>query len=239
MMKTRITSRTRGRLLSLFGYAILSVGALSPAHATEVQLPGRVYIEAKDLSPADMVQVRGFTRPTGKKPWWIYGFRYEPRGSTYARTQLWIYLQPDEENGRVRRGRAMRVEIAASSSARARMPSRVESTWKYAQVAEIGRRPDELKGRSDLQRPFLLDGEFNDQTLVNVVTFIRSSPESEPRRNGAWPARVNGSLPITYVRRSGERIEVTLNVDDFHGESVTLEERNGRLVIVKHGMFIV
>ena len=82
-----------------------------------------------------------------------------------------------------------------------------------------------------MQRPVLLDGELNDQTFVGVVTFIRSSPESSGRRNGDWPARVNGLLPITFVRRSGDRVEVTLNVDDFHGESATLEGQNGGLVI--------
>jgi hypothetical protein len=81
---------------------------------------------------------------------------------------------------------------------------------------EDGRWPDEVKRRSDLQRPFLLDGELNDQTLSSNVTFIRSSPESTSRQ------RVNGLLPITFVHRTGDRIEVTLTVDDLHGESVTL-----------------
>jgi hypothetical protein len=53
---------------------------------------------------------------------------------------------------------------------------------------------------------------------------------SSVRLEGTLPARINGLLPITFVHRTGDRIEVTLNVDDFHGESVTLEQRNGRLV---------
>jgi len=31
----------------------------------------------------------------------------------------------------------------------------------------------------------------------------------------------------------------TLNRDESHGETVVLEERNGRLLIVKHGFWIV
>jgi hypothetical protein len=78
----------------------------------------------------------------------------------------------------------------------------------------------------------------HDQTLVSLV-LIRTSPEGPPPPSGGSSARVNGSLAISHVRRTDNGAEVRLNADDYQGEYVTLEERNGRLEIVKHGVWIV
>jgi hypothetical protein len=92
----------------------------------------------------------------------------------------------------------------------------------------------------DIHRPFLVEGEFDDQTLLGVVALIRTSPPAPPLPNGLPSAvRVNGSLQISSVRRIDSRIEVRLNRGDYDGESVTLENQNGEFVIVEHGVWIV
>jgi hypothetical protein len=221
-------------------YALVAVGLLSPGHAAEpVWRPPGVVIEAKDLTPAEMVRVRRLVRPTGKEPWLISGFRFG-RGakSTPRRTGLGIYLQPDVENGRLRRGRLLSLEISAPADAGKKASRRIRFTAKYAQVVVPGRRPDEVKGKSDLHRPFLVHGEFDDQTLFGLVEFIRRSPEGPPGTNGESPNRVDGLLPISYVGRTDNGVEVRLNLNDDSGEYVNLEERNGRLVIVGIGFWI-
>lgn len=57
--------------------------------------------------------------------------------------------------------------------------------------------------------------------------------------NSEAAAKIDGSLAMSRVRRTDGGVEVTLNRDGYHGEYVTLEERNGRLVIVKHSFWIV
>jgi hypothetical protein len=228
-------------MVVILGYAlVVALGWLSPGQAAERRPVQGVSIEAKDLTPAEMAQVRRLARPTGRQPWLIHGFRYGLGAkSTPRRMQLGIYLQPDVENGGLRRGRMLLLEISAPAGAGQTPSLRIESTAKYAQLVVPGRRPDDVKGKWDLHRPFLVDGEFDDQTLVSLVTLIRRSPEGPAPPNGESPARVNGSLAISDVRRTSSGVEVRLSADAYHGQYVTLEERNGRLVFVKHGVWVV
>jgi hypothetical protein len=228
-----VSPRVRRRVLA-FGFLLMALGWLSQRRAAECQAVEGVSIEEKDLTPAEMAQVRRLVRPIGKEPWLIYGFRYGPgRKSRPRPTQVTVYLQPDVEHGRLRRGRVLHVEVGGTQQASAR----IESTGKYAHVVVLGRRPDEGRGKWDPHRPFLVEGDFDDQTLLKVVARIRQSHDRPPPLNGS-PARLDGLLPISRVRRIDNRVEVTLNVDETHGEGLTLEERNGRLVIVKHGFWI-
>jgi hypothetical protein len=220
-------------------YALVAVGCLSPGYSPERPWPPQeVFIEAKDLTPDEMEQVRRLVRPA-RKPWLISGFRRDLGAkSTARRTWLGVYLQPDLENGRLRRGRVLYLEISTPTGAGKKASGRIESTAKYAQVVVPGGRPDEGKRKWNLQRPFLVDGEFDDETLFGLVELIRSNPEGPPRPNGAPSLRVRGSLPISRVRRTENGVEVTLEVDDAHGWFVNLRERNGRLVIVRHVAWI-
>ncbi len=223
-----------------FACLVTTVGLPSLQAAAERQPLEGVFIEAKDLTSDEMFEVQRLSRQAGKDPWLIFGFRYG-RGpeSTPRRTQISIYLQPDVEKAQLRRGRLLDVEMSATSSATRQASGRVQSVKKYAQVIVFSGRPPEVKGRLDAHRPFVVDGEFDDQTLLRVVALIRRSPPGPPLPNGL-PSNtgVNGSLQIFSVRRLDSRIEVTLMSGDWQGESVTLENRNGELVIVRHGIWI-
>jgi len=229
------------RRVLIWGFVFIALASSSPARAAAREQPLQgVWIEAKDLTPAEMAQVRGLARPTGKEPWLIHGFRHGlgPK-FTSRRTRLEVYLQPEVENGSLRRGRVLHVEISAPAAGGRNASARIESTGNYAQIVVPGRRATDVEGKWDLNRPFLVDGEFDDQTLSSLVALIRRSPQGPPRPNGGVSAKINGSLAISRVRRTDGGVEVTLNADDLHGENVTLEERGGSLVIVEHGFWIV
>ena len=216
----------RNTVVPMLYFALVAVGWLSPGYAAENRLrplPG-VFIEAKDLTSAEMAHVRRLARLTGKEPWLIYGFRHRYRTTSGARrTSLEIYLQPDLENGRLRRGRVLHLEILAPAGAGQKASQRIESTAKYAHVVVLGRGPNEVNEKWDAHRPFLVDGDFDDETLFGLVAFIRRSPEGRPPPNGEPAAKINGSLAMSRVRRIKNGVEVTLNRDDYHGESVTVE----------------
>jgi hypothetical protein len=82
-------------------------------------------------------------------------------------------------------------------------------------------------------------GEVDDRTLLELVEFIRTHPEGPPLANGAPRMKVDGSRAISHIRRIQDRLEVTLNVNDYQGERVIVEERNGRWWIVKRNLWIV
>lgn len=220
-----------------FACLLATVGSLQLAAG---QRPEGVFIDAKDLTSDEMVEVGRLCREEGKDPWLVFGFRYgrAPK-SAPRRTELSIYLQPDVENAQLRRGRLLEVEMSATSSATRQGSGRVRSTQKYAQLMVLNGRPPEVNGRLDAHRPFVVDAEFDDQTLIRVVALIRSSPPGPPLPNGLPSGtNVNGSLQISSIRRVDNKIEVMLNRDDDQGESVTLETRDGEFVIVRLGHWI-
>jgi hypothetical protein len=230
----------RRALVSILGCAVVIVGWPSSSHEAGREPVQGVSIEAKDLTPAEMAQVRRLVRPTGKEPWLIYGFRYGLGAKSIPRrTLLALYLQPDVERGRLRRGRVLHAEISAPPLEGQKASPGIQFTGKYVQIVAIGRRPEEVNGKWDLNRPFLVDGEFDDQTLFRLVALIRRSLQGPQPPNAGPAARISGSLAISRVRRIDDGMEVTLDRDDSHGEWVTLEERNGRLVIVNHGVWII
>jgi len=216
---------------------LVAFGWLAQGHAAEQEPLWSAFFEANDLKPVEMVQVRRLVRPTGKGVWLVFGLRDGLGAKSSASfTPLTVYLKPDSENGGLRRGRVLHLESARGSDPHG-TSWRVESTGKYAQVVMPGRRPDAVRGKFDQQRPFLVDGEFDDQTLVSLVELIRKSPDVASLQNGG-SAKVKGASPITRARRTSIGVEVTINVDAHTGQFVTLEERNGRLVVVKARFWI-
>jgi hypothetical protein len=218
---------------------LTTVGLLSLQPAAE-QRPEGVFIDAKDLTSNEMSEVRRLSREAGKDPWIVFGFRYGRGPESASRhSEISIYLQPDVENAQLRRGRLLEVEMFATPSATQPAFGRIRSTRKYAQVIVLSGRPQGVSGRLDAHRPFVVDGELDDQTLLRVVALIRTSPPGPPLPNGLPSGtKVNGSLQISSIRRNGDKIEVMLNRDDDQGESLTLEDHNGEFVIVRLGHWI-
>jgi len=228
------------RRIDLILCAVIAVGSASRGLASMREPVLGVFIEAKDLAPSETQQVRAFMRQTGRDSWLVYGFRHGSGPTTaIRRTDFTVYLQADAANGRVGRGRVLALTEPAPAAVGPQEPWRLESTRNYAQVVEVNRPPDRLFGKWDPQRPFVVEGEFDDQSLLKIVDFIRGSPEA-PGPPGREPlGRVTGVLPISEVRRNGSSVEVKLNRDEYHGQYVVLEERNGAFVVARLGDWIV
>jgi hypothetical protein len=207
---------------------LVIVGWLLTVHVAAPQPLPCTFVETKDLTSSEVTYVRRLARPTGKSPWLIFGCRMK------SRSLFTVFLGPDLQNGRLRRGRLLQVAAATPPGAGRKPSWQVESTGGYAQVVVPGREPDEVRGKSDYARPFSVDGELDDRTLISVVELIRRSPEGP-----AGTPPVDGSLPISDVRRTDTGVQVTLESDHWSGWLVTLDQRNGRWAIAKVSRWVV
>ena len=168
---------TPERIIAACACILITLGCPPPGEGRAREpLPG-VFIEARDLTRAEMTEVRRLAGTTGRAPWLIYGFRFGPGPkSAPRRTRIEIYLQPDVENSRLRRGRVLHAEFSPAGGGRT-VSARLESTSRYAHVVVLGRAPDEVRGKWDPHRPFIVDGDFDDETLFRLVALVRRSPE--------------------------------------------------------------
>jgi hypothetical protein len=222
------------RLLVGMGLLLLVDGIVNAVYA----YPAGRFITAPDLTRAETSAVQRLTRSSGRKPWLIWGFRFgtDPKPGI-DRARFDVYLHPDVENGRLRRGRLFTIDFGP---ARANAPSswQVESVSKYAQVAVLGRPVSQVSGKWDIQRPFLAPADLDDQAIVSLVDFIRSSPEwTELARNLA-PRQVDGSIPIISVRRFADRLEVCQQNQEWSGWYVDVESRDGHWKVQRIRMWI-
>ena len=216
------------RLLIGMSLLVLFDGAASAVSA----FPAGRFIGAKDLTRGESTAVQRLTKSTGKKPWLIWGFRFgtNPKPGV-DRTELGVYLHPDVESGRLRRGRVLTM-VFAPAKAGTRPSWRVESISNYAQVAVPGRPPADLQGRWDIARPFSLGTELDDRALVSLVDFIRASPEMADRPKDIAPRQVDGSVPISSVRRTAQGLEVNLQSGAWNGKYVVVEQRKDGWVVL-------
>lgn len=187
-----------------------------------------------ELSAAEINQIRTHARQAGTAPWLVLGMRpFE--GPTY----LCVYLQPDFEQGRLRRGRVLVLVAPVTRGKPRTSPWKIDVTASYAHVALRPAR--DVTSLFDFSRPFQVQGELglDDAALVGLVDYIRSSPSWTTLPEGLEPRTVEGSLPISHVRRTPQGVEVTLLRNNDHGETVTLEHRNQQWVVVKIALWIV
>jgi hypothetical protein len=187
-----------------------------------------------ELTVAEIDQIRTHSRQAGKAPWLVLGMTpFE------GPTRLFVYLQPDVAQGRLRRGRLLVLVTPVTRGKPRNLPWKIDVTASYAHVAT--RLPGDVTRLFDFSRPFQIQSELglDDAALVGLVDYIRSSPTWTALPEGLEPRTVQGSLPISYVRRTPQGIEVTLLHDHESGQTVTLEQRNDLWVVVKIALWIV
>jgi hypothetical protein len=113
-----------------------------------------VLLEAKDLTAAEQAHAKSLARAAGSDVWLLYGFRYGAgAASTVRHTAFEIYLTPDVQRGRLRRGRMLRVDEQRPNDAQQQTRWRTESTERYAQVVEAVARVDAVYERSARMEP--------------------------------------------------------------------------------------
>jgi len=99
-------------------------------------------------------------------------------------------------------------------------------------VAIPGRPFEEILNDQDLNRPFRVTGAFQNEELVELVTFIRSNPAVPEGQ--MWAGVKVGKLPITSIeRRPDGSVNVEWRFDPPNqGEAAVIEDRGVGWVLV-------
>jgi len=128
------------------------------------------------------------------------------------------YLSADTQTATLRRGRFTKLESPVIGDIAQNW--RVVSRGAYAQVARAGDLLRVSMTDDDIDRPFRVEGRFSDEELVEIVSFVRSSPRKPslpPDPDGTirleLPDEIDGKLPIAKLVRTGRPlVRITLRV---------------------------
>ena len=193
--------------------------------ATPIRL-GDVARQLPDQEIAAIAQAM----PTGGKPWLLIGEKLSAMSLPILSVEA--FLPPETTTREVRRG--MRIPLSRSISDQAKPePWTISAAnyprgriGSYAQVAVAGRNFDDMQGDQDINRPFVVEGRFEDAELISIVSFIRSIPLMPTAR---LPIRAG---PIhTLVRETAESVTVWTRLDFSSSQIVTLRKEGERWVI--------
>ena len=213
--------------MALQWVAILTVGI------SQTLPPPSARFGSADRCPtgAEVVQIVRLAAPSGK----VWTLRAE-NTLIIGVSRCRIFLEAEQVNERIRRGRAVLVEKKEGTSTDDAQ-WRITNTLAYAHVPD--RAPGQLSAELDLTWPFLVSGDFDDDRLVSLVTFIRASPRIPGVREDQAPRNVAGDKPISSVAREGNSVIVNIRIQELQGQTVTLERRDTDWVITAFQMWIV
>jgi hypothetical protein len=187
-----------------------------------------------DLSVSDQEQVVRIAASEG--PPWISIRRPGMLGG-----MVWVLLRPDTSAARIRRGRYLEMCAWKCAEPPRRLDPSASRVWdfdptlpqsrgKYAQVVGPGRDADDIRGSTDLNRPFVYDGDFTDEELISLVDFIRTSP----RVPGESSEPVQGASPIARISREPQvptALNVMIVLPDLSHQVVVLSRPDGDWVV--------
>ena len=203
-----------------------AIGAVSEqVGETQIRRFGAV---GRSLSEREITLIADLANATGKPAWLVLGFPSLITGVT----TLTVYLRPDMTTERVSRGRMLHLVADDAPVVSERSDWRVKGTASYAYVPLVGP-AGEIAGDDDLAWPFAVDGEIDDETLISLVTFVRSRPPLPGVPEGQAPREVV-SAPLSGVRRRGDQFMVALRRrEGAEVHIVTLVRDAGRWLVSK------
>jgi hypothetical protein len=176
------------------------------------------------VSDAEVAQIAELASSTGKRLWLLH----TPNPSMGGRVSR-LFLEPDVVGKRVLRGRLLRLVADERPNVPIRSPWRISESLSYVYIPIAGRQQGEIQGEHDLGWPFSVRGEFEDDTLISIVEFIRSEP---PIPVPAFLKRVPAA-PIAGITRRDDAIEVGFREGEAMGHAVWLVRKDGRWVITR------
>lgn len=180
---------------------------------------------SQPVSDPELAQIAELVTSTGKPLWLLRS----PHSNISNVRVASVFLEPDVQGARVQRGRMLRLVADGPPLVPARSPWKIRESHVYAYVPIAGRRPGEIRDEDDLGWPFVLQGEFDDDTLISVVEFIRSQP---PVPIPAFIRKVPAA-PIAGIQRRDDAIVVGLRTSEATGSSVWLVRKDGQWVITR------
>jgi hypothetical protein len=224
----RASVRKLGRIPALVttfcAFAFIGVAA-EQVSETQIRRFGDV---GRSLSEREITRIAAIANAAGKPAWLILGFPSMIGGVT----TLTVYLRPDVTTERLSRGRLLRLVADDPPVVSERSDWRVKETAPYAYVPLVGQ-AGEIAGDRDLAWPFAVDGEIDDETLISLVTFVRSRPPLPGVPAGLGPREV-ASAPLSVVWRRGDQFMVALRGRDaYEMFKVTLVREAGRWLVTK------
>ncbi len=186
---------------------------------------------SQPVSDAEVAQIAELAISTARRPWLLRS----PQSLIQNVRVAELFLEPDVAGGRVQRGRMLRLAAEGPAGLPARSPWRIQESNTYAHIPMAGHRPDEVRGDDDPGWPFVVQGEFDDDTLISLVEFVRSQP---PIPMPAFLRQVH-AVPITTIQRRDDAIVVSFRSKDAEGDHVWLVRKGGQWVITRSESFII
>ena len=185
------------------------------------------------ISDAEVTQITDLLSGTGKRPWLLRAASWFGPESPVVN----VFLAPDVVGSQLLRGRM--VVIVADDQPRVPVRSawRIREAHSYACVPVNGRQPGDIRSQDDLGWPFIVQGEFDDDTLVSIVAFMRSGPEIPDVPKGRQPREVSVTQ-FGSVARQADAFLVTMQ----HGgtfQRVSLVRKGGRWIITNFEWWII
>ena len=185
------------------------------------------------VSDVEVAQIADLVVSTGKRPWLLRS----PHTMELDVRLAYLFLEPDLTGARVHRGRLLTLRADGAPYSPPRSPWRLGDSRSYAYIPSQGRRAGEIRSERDSDWPFTVQGEFDDETLISLVDFIRSQPHLPMVPAGQAPQQVSGA-PISVIARRSDNIFIGLRTGDLQGEDITVVRQNGQWVITDFGMWI-
>jgi hypothetical protein len=190
----------------------------------------------RSLSEREIAQIADLANAAGKPAWLVLGFPSMISGVT----TITVYLHPDVTTERLRRGRLLRLvaDTDAAPAISRRSDWKLTDTISYAYVP-LETSTDEIAGERDLAWPFAVLGHIDDETLISLVTFVRSRPSLPDIPEGAAPRQVPNA-PLSGVWRQGDQFVVALRLrGDAETFGVTVIRSGERWLVTKWNWSIV
>ena len=221
------------KCLAMFLWLSMTAGLLS----VQQPLPIRLGDVARQLSDQDIATLER-TLPPGPRPWLLIGealvFGVSPPIQSVE-----AFLPPETATREIRRGSMIPLQRRIADPAKPEAWAIANASYprgrigSYAQVVIAGRNFEEIQGDEDINRPFVVDGRFDDAELVSILTFIRSFPV-KPTPPG--PPMIGG-LPVhTIVRQPGDYVDIWTRRSFASSQIVTLRKQGQSWVVVSVGI---
>jgi hypothetical protein len=220
-------SDNHGVLKSTAG-VLAAILVASQASAPQLGRFGRV---GQTLTEPEIAQITSLAEPYGRSPRLVLG----QSSMVPSLAIINVFLEPDAADTPVQRGTLLRLESDMPPKATERSVWRVSRTQSYACIAAPGRRHFDISSAQDIGWPFIVDGQFDDETLLSIVAFIRTRPRVSDRPDSV---PMSGAPVSSIVRRDNE-VVVTTRTGELQGEQAILVRRGEQWILTGLSLWIV
>jgi hypothetical protein len=180
---------------TLISLLTLAVGLLQIQPA----VPIRLGIGAQSLAEEEISEFR--RAQPGRDVWLVAG------KAPFPGLSIAVYFAAENATAELRRGPMIRGYRLVNPPG----AWKLDAPGHWAQVAISGRDYDVLNGEMDVNLPFQVDGDFSDEELVSLVTWIRTSAPRRSANGRGVPLDVG---PVLQVLNIGPLLQVSRTSKD-------------------------